>query len=108
MYVSTVRRVKALINLIVFGLIFFGVAFAVSQFITKENETKEKVMDEFRDAMKVVKVERENKPKVIPLNSNIISTCVSGKKVIIVNGIIYYHGTIDSWGDIQGVNCENK
>jgi len=44
--------------------------------------------------------------RVIPLNENIIMKCISGKKAIIVNGVIYYAGTLDTWGDIKGVDCE--
>ena len=75
--------------------------------ITINNKQKTEIaLEEFRDAVKVVRVEKEKNLKIIHLGSDIISTCVNGKKVIIVNGIIYYSGTVDTWGDIKGVDCE--
>jgi len=106
MYASTTRRKRAIRNIIFLIIILIGVMVILINLTIEETISKEKAIDEFRDAMKVVRVERENKQKVIPLNSDAISMCVGGKKVIIINGIIYYEGTVNTWDDIEGVNCE--
>lgn len=35
-------------------------------------------------------------------------TCVDGKKVVIIKGVYYYAGTVDSWDDIKVIKCEEK
>lgn len=103
------RKEKAIINLIIFVPIIIGIIiyFIADVYLIDKTQKKTKVrMVEFSDAIRIHKLNMKKELKVIPLNENIVTTCVNGKKVIIVNKKIYYFGTIDSWGDIQGVDCE--
>lgn len=47
-----------------------------------------------------------NDLKVIPLNEDAVISCVNGNKVIIVNKKVYYYGTSNKWGEIEGVECD--
>jgi hypothetical protein len=103
------RRRKAIHNIIIIVVMFFIIATAVyftAIGIKQHNISLDETIKEFSDAVKVHELKKKELSKIIPLNSDIINTCVNGKKVIIVNGKIYYHGTVDTWGDIKGVDCE--
>jgi len=50
-----------------------------------------------------------NKSKITvtdPVQSDV--ECFEGKKVIHVNGEIYHIGKMDSWGDIESIDCKAK
>ena len=32
--------------------------------------------------------------------------CIDGRKAIEIGGTIYYIGSIDTWGDIKGIECQ--
>jgi len=32
--------------------------------------------------------------------------CIDGRKAIEIGGTIYYIGTLDTWGDIKGIECQ--
>ena len=70
--------------------------------ITKTQQRSKDRVIEFNETIK----EHRSKQKIIPSKTDIINTCINGKKVIIINEVIYYHGTTDTWGDIKGVECE--
>ena len=78
--------------------------------VTKSKQKTEDLKQKFSEAVKTYNEKNASfktyNKKVIPLNSNITTKCISGKKAIIVNGEIYYAGEVNIWGDIKGVDCE--
>jgi len=90
----------------VFALIAFVVMMIViiwAILIPSVKDSKVKTTELKQKFTEAVKTYNE---KNVPLKTNIISKCISGKKAIVVNGTIYYSGDVDSWGDIKGVDCE--
>jgi len=95
------EKKKARLNIIIIFIILIMVYFCVGSFLV--NKSKDETADLKQKFSIAVKTYNE---KNIPLKTDIINKCISGKKAIIVNGIIYYAGDINTWGDIKGVNCE--
>jgi len=95
------RRKAAYRNIIIITIfmIIFIVYFSINYIIGNESKIKIKIQ-EYGELI------QENNQKNIPLKTDIIISCINGKKVIIVNEETYYAGDIDTWGDIKGVNCE--
>ena len=94
------RNIIILIILMI--IIVAGLGYLSSKASDEIRDKKDIAMSKFKNAV----TEYNAKQKNVPLKTDIITKCINGKKAIIVNGIFYYVGDIDTWGDIKGVDCE--
>jgi flagellar basal body-associated protein FliL len=88
------RRKSSLINVIIITCVI-GFLMIVMTIIASTNKDKTK------KAFVKLAAAVQAKQKTV---SN--ETCVNGMKVVIVNGITYYAGTVDTWGDVTTIMCE--
>ncbi len=100
---ARIRR-RAIKNLMVLFIGIFGIVGLVMLFMDAADEVREK-RDEVVSNLKIaVNNYRENNQLK---NNDVISPqCINGRMVIIINGVTYYAGTVDTWGDVKGGTCE--
>jgi flagellar basal body-associated protein FliL len=91
------RRKSGLINVIIITCVI-GFLMIVMTIIASTN--KDKTKKAFVKLAAAVQAKQED------LLENSHETCVNGMKVVIVNGITYYAGTVDTWGDVTTIMCE--
>jgi len=96
------RKRRAWRNIIIIIIIMILTVWLFGYLSELNVNSKQKTEDLKQKFSTAVKTYNE---KNIPLKTDIITKCISGKKAIIVNGEIYYAGDPDTWGDIKGIDC---
>jgi len=83
--------------MIVVTIIGILAAIAIPEFHKKREQALQKRTTTIVNLKKAVK-----KIKTSTINIR----CVSGKKAIEINGEFYHIGKLDTWGDVESIDCE--
>lgn len=98
---ARIRRRRAIRNIIIIGMCMILIVIITSILATRNAEmmnNKENIIANFKKSVveyKETKLKDTNTPQ-----------CINGRMVIIINGVTYYAGSINSWGDVIGGECE--
>jgi len=90
--------------IVIFIIGIFG-SFAIPTFFQFMED--EKVAQKAGSLVKEFKQETstEVKTKTITVDRSGVK-CIEGRKAIEIGDTIYYIGTLDTWGDIKGIECQ--
>jgi hypothetical protein len=105
---NIIRRRRAIRNIIVITCLMILMIAIVGFLSTKvsigvtEGSKIDIAVSKLKDAVKTY-----NENKIIE-NDDITHGCVDGRKIIIIEGVTYYAGNVDTWGDVKTIKCEGE